>query len=270
LISPKTKLPLAARLREHAHIPLIVLLFVVFLAAWELAIYILEIPPYLIPTPREVVLALGRGLATGVYWWNTWVTLFESVLGFVIGSLFGVVLGTLLAQFRMLERVMYPYIVAFQTLPKIALAPLLILWFGFGMSSKVAIAAMVSFFPVFVNMFTGLQSADRDQVDLVRSLSGTRWQVFTKIQLPSSLPLLFAGLDVALVFSILGAIVGEFIGATHGLGALIIQMNMNLDIAGVFSVLVILAVMGVGGHLAMQAIQKRVTFWAKTETFTSL
>jgi NitT/TauT family transport system permease protein len=258
------------RFTDYQHIVYIVLVFVAFVVVWELSLIFWEIPPYLIPSPRQVAYALVKGLSTPVYWWNTWVTAVESLLGFLIGGAAGMALGTLLAQFRTLERVMYPYIVAFQTLPKIALAPLLILWFGFGMSSKVAIAAMVSFFPVFVNMFTGLQSADRDQVDLVRSLSGTRWQIFTKIQFPNALPLLFAGLDVALVFSILGAIVGEFIGATHGLGALIIQMNLALDLAGVFSVLVILAAMGVGAHLVMQAIQRRVTFWAKTETFTSL
>jgi NitT/TauT family transport system permease protein len=258
------------RLRANVHYLLIVAVFVVFVGGWELSLYVLRVPEYLIPTPRQIVVALGNGFTRGVYWWNTWVTLVESLLGFLIGSAAGLVLGTLLAQFRILERVLYPYLVAFQTLPKIALAPLLILWFGFGMSSKVAIAAMVAFFPVLVNMFVGLQSADREQVDLVRSLSGTRWQIFVKIQFPSSLPFLFAGLDVALVFSILGAIVGEFIGATHGLGALIMQMNLSLDVAGVFSVLVILAVMGVGAHLAMQAIQRRVTFWAKTETFTSL
>jgi len=264
------KLSLGERILANVHYILIVAVFVLFVGSWELSLYLLSIPEYLIPTPRQTVVALVRGFMRGVYWWNTWVTLIESVLGFLIGSGAGLALGTLLAQFRILERVFYPYLVAFQTLPKIALAPLLILWFGFGMSSKVAIAAMVAFFPVLVNMFVGLQSADRDQVDLVRSLSGTRWQIFVKIQFPSSLPFLFAGLDVALVFSILGAIVGEFIGATHGLGALIMQLNLTLDIAGVFSVLVILAVMGVGAHVAMQAIQRRVTFWAKTETFTSL
>jgi len=257
-------------LRAKFHLVLIVLIFVAFVGGWELGLYLLSIPEYLIPTPRQIVVALVRGFSRGVYWWNTLVTTTEAFTGFLIGSVTGLVLGALLAQFRILELVLYPYLVAFQTLPKIALAPLLILWFGFGVSSKIAIAAMVAFFPVLVNVFVGLQSTDRDQIDLVRSLSGTRWQTFVKIQFPSSLPYLFAGLDVALVFSILGAIVGEFIGATHGLGALIMQMNLSLDIAGVFSVLVILAVMGVGAHLGMQAIQKRVTFWAKTETFTSL
>lgn len=268
--SVKNKPSLGKRFRANIHMVYIVAIFVVFVVSWDLSLYFLEIPKYLIPRPWHVVVALGRGFTEGVYWWNTWVTMAEALLGFLIGGFSGIALGTLLAQFRMLERVLYPYLVAFQTLPKIALAPLLILWFGFGMTSKVAISAMVAFFPVFVNMFTGLHSADRDEIDLVRSLSGTRWQIFVKIQFPNSLPYLFAGLDVALVFSILGAIVGEFVGATYGLGALLIQMNLQLDTAGVFAALVVLSAMGVGGHLIMRAIQKRVIFWAKTETFTSL
>jgi NitT/TauT family transport system permease protein len=261
---------LGNRLKANMHLVLIAAIFLAFVVCWELSLYLLGIPDYLIPQPRQILVALVRGFGRGLYWTNGWVTLTESLAGFAVGSATGIVLGTLIAQFRMVEKVVYPFLVAFQTMPKIALAPLLILWFGFGMASKVAIAAMVGFFPVLVNVIVGLQSTDRDQIDLLRSLSATRWQIFQKLQLPSSLPYLFAGLDVALVFSILGAIVGEFIGATHGLGALIMQMNLNLDVAGVFSVLIILSAMGVGGHLLMQWIQRRVTFWSKTEMFTSL
>jgi NitT/TauT family transport system permease protein len=144
-------------------------------------------------------------------------------------------------------------------------APLLVVWFGFGVSSKVVIAATVAFFPVLVNVIVGLKTVDAGKLDLMRSLNATRWQTFRLVKLPNALPFVFAGLDIAIVFSVLGAIVGEFVGAQRGLGNLIMQFNVSLDIAGVFAVLVLLSVMGVALHLGMQAIQKRVIFWAEPD-----
>jgi NitT/TauT family transport system permease protein len=163
------------------------------------------------------------------------------------------------------EQTIYPYVVALQTLPKIAIAPLIIVWFGFGISSKVVIAAMVGFFPVLVNVIVGLKTIDQSKLDLMRSLNATRWQTFRLVKFPNALPFVFAGLDIAIVFSVLGAIVGEFVGAQRGLGNLILQFNFSLDIAGVFAVLILLSVMGVALHLIMQAIQRRVIFWAEPE-----
>jgi NitT/TauT family transport system permease protein len=150
-------------------------------------------------------------------------------------------------------------------MPKIAIAPLIIVWFGFGIGSKVVIAATVAFFPVLVNVIVGLKTIDQSKLDLMRSLDATRWQTFRMVKLPNALPFVFAGLDVAVVFSVLGAIVGEFVGAQQGLGNLILQFNFSLDIAGVFAVLILLSVLGVALHLIMQALQKRLIFWAEPE-----
>ena len=148
-------------------------------------------------------------------------------------------------------------------MPKIAIAPLIVVWFGFDTSSKVVIAATVAFFPVLVNVVVGLKTIDAGKLELMRSLRATRWQTFRLVQFPNALPFVFAGLDVAIVFSVLGAIVGEFVGAQRGLGNLILQFNMTLDIAGVFAVLIMLSLMGVALHLIMQAIQRYVIFWAQ-------
>jgi len=156
---------------------------------------------------------------------------------------------------------LFPYVVAIQTLPKIAVAPLVLIWVGVGLESKVVIAAMVSFFPMLVNTIVGLKSTPADKIDLMRSLSASRWKIFWYVQLPEALPFIFAGLNVGIVLSVLGAIVGEFIGAKVGLGYLILQMNYIMDIAGMFAALVVLGVMGILLNSGMQYVRRRVIFW---------
>jgi NitT/TauT family transport system permease protein len=246
-------------------IVLIPLVFVVFVGLWEWAVRAFSIPPFIAPAPSAVLASLRGGLQSGLYLEHFCVTLYETLLGFLIAAISGIVLGAVIAQFRLVEQTMYPYLVALQTLPKIAIAPLIIVWFGFGISSKIVIAAMVGFFPVLVNVIVGLKNVDQAKLDLMRSLDATRWQTFRLVKFPNALPFVFAGLDVAVVFSVLGAIVGEFVGAQRGLGNLILQFNFGLDIAGVFAVMILLSVMGVTLHLIMQFIQKRVIFWAEPD-----
>lgn len=246
-------------------IVLIPLVFVVFVALWEWAVRFFAVPPFIAPAPSAVLASLVGGLRSRLYLEHFWVTLYETLAGFLIAACSGIVVGAVIAQFRLVEQTMYPYLVALQTLPKIAIAPLIIVWFGFGISSKVVIAAMVGFFPVLVNVIVGLKTVDQSKLDLMRSLNATRWQTFRLVKFPNALPFVFAGLDIAIVFSVLGAIVGEFVGAQRGLGNLILQFNFGLDIAGVFAVMILLSIMGVVLHLIMQFIQKRVIFWAEPE-----
>jgi NitT/TauT family transport system permease protein len=251
--------------RTRPHVALIPLVFVAFVTLWEVVVRLANVPAYIAPTPTSIVASLRGGLASHLYVEHFWVTLYEALLGFAIAAVAGVVLGALIAQFRLVEQTFYPYLVALQTLPKIAVAPLVVVWFGFGLSSKVVIAATVAFFPVLVNVIVGLRTIDQSKLDLMRSLNASRWQTFRLVRFPNALPFVFAGLDIAVVFSVLGAIVGEFVGAQRGLGNLILQFNVSLDIAGVFAVLVLLSVMGVVLHLGMQAIQRRVIFWAEPD-----
>ena len=139
------------------------------------------------------------------------------------------------------------------------------MWLGFGLSSKVVIAALVAFFPILVIVIVGLKTVDAGKLDLMRSLDASRWQTFRHVAFPNALPFVFAGLDIAIVFSVLGAIVGEFVGSQRGLGNLILQFHTSLDIAGMFAVLLLLAALGVGLHLVIQVIQRRVIFWAQAD-----
>lgn len=255
----------ALYLRARPQALLIPLVFVLVVGSWEWAVRAWSIPPYLVPAPSTVGGALVRGVRSGLYLSNFCVTLSEALLGFVIAGVAGIMLGAVIAQFRVVEQTFYPYLVALQTLPKIAIAPLIIVWFGFGISSKIIVAATVAFFPVLVNVIVGLKTIDPAKLDLMRSLRASRWQTFRLVTFPNALPFVFAGLDIAIVFSVLGAIVGEFVGAQSGLGNLILQFNFSLDIAGVFAVLILLSVMGVALHLIMQAVQKRVIFWAEPD-----
>ena len=238
----------------------------VLVAVWEAAVSYFDIPFFLLPPPSAVWVALKQGLSEDFssrvgFYLHAYYTLAEAMLGFVIGSISGIVLGTLIAQSRFVGKVLLPYMVAFQSLPKVALAPLLIVWFGVGMSSKVAIVAMLTFFPLLINSVAGFESVDRNLLELMRSLGASRWQVFFKVRFPSALPFIFAGLSMAIVYSLIGAIVGEFIGGRHGLGILILQMNFNMDTQGVFSVFVVLSVIGIGLYLAMRWVERKVVFW---------
>jgi len=248
-----------SNLLEWVCIPL---LFVVVIGSWEAAIRLLEVPAYVIPAPSAIWQSLVRGISGGLLIVNGLVTLSEALLGFLGASMLAIFLGSIIAQSRFVERVIYPYLVAIQTTPKVAIAPLFIIWFGFGISSKVIIAGIIAFFPVLVNVITGLRSTDPQRIELMRSLRASRWQIFKMVMLPSALPMIFAGLQVAVIFSLLGAIVGEFVGSRQGLGNLIMQMNINLDTAGVFAALACLSSIGIALHLIMRWLQQKLLFWA--------
>lgn len=254
-----------AFLRSRPHLPLIPLVFVVGVGLWEGVVRAWRVPEFLVPAPSRIAHALVEGFATGIYLEHFWVTFSEALGGFLIAAVTGISIGAVIAQFRVVERTLYPYLVALQTLPKVAIAPLLIIWLGFGLSSKVVISALVAFFPILVNVVVGLKTVDGLKLDLMHSLDASRWQVFRYVTFPNALPFVFAGLDIAVVFSVLGAIVGEFVGSQRGLGNLILEFHTSLDLAGMFGVLLLLATMGVTLHLIVQAIQRRVIFWAQPE-----
>jgi NitT/TauT family transport system permease protein len=254
-----------ARLRESPEWVFVPLLFLVITGVWEWAFKVLEVPLYVAPAPSNIWRSLVYGVSSGLFIDNGLYTLTEAMIGFLSATVAALILGGLIAQSRFIERVLYPYLIAIQTTPKIAIAPLFIIWFGFGMTSKAIMAGVVAFFPILVNVIVGLRSTDVQRIELMRSLRATRWQTFTMVRLPSAAPMIFAGLQVAIIFSILGAIVGEFVGSRKGLGNLILQMNTNLDTAGVFAALVCLSAMGITLHLLMQWLQRKLLFWVNQE-----
>ena len=192
-------------LRARPHLALSPLVLVLFLALWEAIVRVFRVPSFLAPAPTAVAASLAGGIRTHLYVEHFGVTLYEALAGFLIAAASGIVIGAVIAQFRLVERTLYPYLVALQTMPKIAIAPLIVVWFGFDTSSKVVIAATVAFFPVLVNVVVGLKTIDAGKLELMRSLRATRWQTFRLVQFPHALPFVFAGLDVAIVFSVLGA-----------------------------------------------------------------
>ena len=247
------------------NVGLTALLFVATIAAWEAVVRAFQIPVFILPSPTQVGMALYRGIASGVYLDHLKYTLLETLLGFIVGAALGFFLGTAVAMNRYVEFFFYPYIVMFQSLPKVALAPLIVVWFGLGLTSKVINAALVAFFPLLVNTMVGLKSADEDRVSLMRSLAASNQQIFWMLRLPNALPFVMAGLDVALIFALIGAIVAEFVGAQRGLGMLIQSMNFNMDVSGQFSILIILSLVGLILNRIIMLIRRRVMFWDPSE-----
>jgi NitT/TauT family transport system permease protein len=247
------------------NVALTILLFCSSILAWELIVRAFEIPTFIFPAPSKVAMALWRGFASGLYQKHLYYTLLETVLGFLLGSALGFFLGTAVALNRYVEYFFYPYIVMFQSLPKVALAPLIVVWFGLGLKSQVINTALVAFFPLLVNTMVGLRSADEDRMNLMRSLAASENQIFWMLRLPNALPFVMAGLDVAMIFALIGAIVAEFVGARAGLGMLIQSMNFNMDVSGQFSVLLILSIVGLLLNRCILLIRRRVLFWDPSE-----
>jgi NitT/TauT family transport system permease protein len=246
-------------------------ILVALLAAWWFASKMLGLPAYVVPPPEDVFRAAVNGLSRAPwekasYWYHAGVTVWEALLGFAIGSASGALLGLTLSHWPLLGKSWYPYIVGFQSLPKVALAPLMVVWFGFGIEGKVFITAIITFFPVLVNMMAGYQAVEPERIELARSCNASELHLLTKIIIPSCLPFLFAGLGVASVLSILGAVVGEFVGASAGLGMLLMQYNQAMEISPMFAVILLLAVIGFLMNYAVTLIERRYCFWAQRST----
>jgi len=248
-----------------------ILLLAMLLGAWEGAVRLFKVPVHLVPPVSDIAVALWRGLATGPmakdgFWYHGGVTLAEIVLGFLIGSGVGLAIGIVVSQMPRVEALLEPYVAALQSVPKVAVAPIIVVWLGFGISSKVVIICLLTFFPVLVTSIAGFKAVDADRIDLLRSLSATRWQIFRKAKFPSALPFIFAGLNMAAAFSVVGAVVGEFVGAQAGLGVLILQMEAQADTGGSFAVCVVLSVIGILLTGLLRRVQRRVLHWMPADT----
>src|SRR6202795_1041158 len=241
------------------------LLILATLVAWEGLGGFFAIPAFILPAPTSVFMALYRGTTSMLYVDHLWITLTETLLGFAFGTALAFALGIAVALSRRVEYFLYPFIVMFQAMPKVALAPLIIIWFGLGITSKVVAAALIAFFPLMVNTIVGLRSADEDRINLMRSLAATRGQIFCMLLLPNALPYIFAGLEIAMIFALIGAIVAEFIGAQAGLGMLMQSMNFTMDVAGQFSVLIILSMLGLLLNGLVTEVRRRVLFWDSSQ-----
>lgn len=239
-------------LHHHTVLPLAVLLF---LAVWELIAWLGQYPSFILPTPRRVAERLWIALTQGRLCWHIGVTLSEIGGGLVLGLSAALLLGYWMAKSRSLERFVSPYIVASQSVPIVALAPLLVIWFGPGRLSKVLVCALTLFFPMLMNTMLGIRSVDRDLVNLMRSLRATRWQMFTLLEVPSALPTLLGGLKMSMTLSVIGAVVGEFVAADRGLGFLINVARGNFDTALMFVAILTLVTIALLLYLIVSLVE---------------
>ena len=236
--------------------------FILVVLAWDQSVRWGLVSSNLLPPPWAVAKALWFGYVDGgALWPHFFETGVETLLGFLLGSAIALVVGAAVAEFRTLERFIYPYVVALQSMPKVALAPLLIVWCGFGLLSKVVLVALICFFPMFVNVVAGLHSSRTELIDLYTAFSASRWQVFLDVKLPSALPSIFAGLQISLVLALLGAVVGEFVASQKGLGSLIQAASLTFDVPIMFACMVTQAPMSACASALMRALQRHFLFW---------
>jgi len=238
-----------------------IFVFLLFISAWKAVTFIFRIPPFLLPPPEDVFTEYVTLLVNGLLLVHTYVTLYETITGFLAGSAIGMLLGYPLAKSRRLERILSPYIVAAQTAPKIALAPLIVIWLGFGIASKFFLVALIVFFPIFVNMITGVRSVDRNLLELMKSTGASKFDIFWKIEIPSSLPMLFAGYKTGITLAVIGAVVGEFVGANAGLGYLTIYAAGLMDTTQVFVAIFQLTLLGISLYALISFIEKKLMPW---------
>lgn len=236
------------------------LIIVVGLSAWQFSSGRL-IKPFWISSPLAIWDQLSAWIATGELWMHVEVTLTETVLGFVFGALSGVAVGLALGLNRRLAMVLDPFIVAFYSLPKIALAPLFILWFGVGLTSKVVLATFVVFFLVFYNTYAGTLAVEQELVDVLRLMGASRWQIIRKVILPSAMIWIFTGMKSSVPYALIGAVVGEMMASNKGLGYLIQAAAGQYDTAGVFAALFVLMIIATGLHELLKQSERLLLRW---------
>jgi NitT/TauT family transport system permease protein len=228
---------------------------------WYLVALLGHFPAFILPTPGLVWQRFWQVLLDGTLLRNALVTLQEVLAGLALGVITATVLGYLLAKSRSVERFLSPYIVASQSVPTVAIAPLLVIWFGPGLFSKVLVCALIVFFPVLVNTIVGVRSVPEDLRDLMRSLQATRWQTFRLLEVPAALPVFLGGLRIGATLSVIGAVVGEFVGADSGLGFMINRARGQYDTALVFVAVLALAIMALSLYGAVVLVESRLLSW---------
>jgi len=237
-------------------------LFALILGVWTYAVESGAVHRVILPPPGEVLEAFIATLGEGFFYGHLWVTLQEVLLGFAIGVILGFSLGALLGTSALTREISLPYIVAFQGLPKIVLAPVFITAFGFGMTSKVMMAVAISFFPLLINTMSGLMTVDPEAIKLMQSLTASKRDILLKLSVMHALPSIFAGVKTSLTLALVGAIVGEFVGARSGLGFLLAAYSYQLKVGRVWAITIILALIGILLYVAIEYAERKLVFWS--------
>jgi NitT/TauT family transport system permease protein len=235
---------------------------VILLLLWQIAIPLAGLSEFVLPTPWSIATRIihDRWLLGQ----HAYFTLIEVVAGFLLAALVGIPLALAIFYSRVFERAIYPILVALQTVPKVALAPLLVLYLGYGWAPKVGLAFLISFFPVVISTVVGLNSLDRNLVNMVRSMGANEWQTFFKVRLPAALPNIFGGLKVAISLAVIGAIIGEYVAAERGLGYLQLQANSQFDTTLNFATVITISIVGVLLYYFVDIVELRVVHKLET------
>jgi NitT/TauT family transport system permease protein len=237
------------------------LFLAILIGLWELALAVDYVSESILPHPKDIVVSFYELVRSDFVWDDVAATLWESVAGFALGAVLGLALAIPSGLSPIMRQMLNPYAVALQVTPRIAIAPLIIAWAGFGYNSKIWIAAIIAFFPVYVNALTGILTVDEEAREMFRSLGASRWQTFTHLMVPSSLPIMFAGLKTAAGLALVGAVVGEFISAERGLGVLVQQFSSQLAISDAFAVILMLMFLGLLLYGTMEWLERATVFW---------
>jgi ABC-type nitrate/sulfonate/bicarbonate transport system permease component len=236
-----------------------VLLLAAVFGAWWLVAWREYVPRYLVPSPTDVYDTMTTQWP--MLYRHTLVTLYETVVGFVVAVLLGLLTAVAIAYSRTLDKALYPIVLFAQVIPKIAIAPLLVVWFGLGIAPKITLATLIAFFPVVVSGVAGLRSTDPELLDLSATMGAGPWRAFRKIRFPNSLPHLMAGLKVAVTLAVVGAVVGEFAGGSDGLGHVLQLANGNLDAPLLFADLILMSLIGIALFIAVEALEALLIPW---------
>lgn len=245
------------------YIPSLITLFCLIIV-WELTCRMWNIPEYLLPRPTDILQAFQT---KNVPWSkHIFTTLFEIINGFLFGALIGIVSAIIIISSKTIEKILYPLLLLLQLVPKVAIAPILVVWFGFGYTPKIVIAFIIAFFPVVVNTMIGLRMIDPDLIDLAISLRASSWQIFSKLRFPNALPYIFGGLEISMTMAVVGAIVAEFVTSQAGLGYLILFASTNMEIPLMFAGVVVLSTLGVVLYIITALLSRILMPWHVSDT----
>lgn len=233
-----------------------------FLLAWQIFVLVYNVPPYLLPSPTAIGSAFYNQLPTLLK--NGWVTVYEMIAGYALAVGIAVPLAIAITSSKKFNELVMPTMLFFQIVPKVAIAPLFLVWFGVGTTPKVLVAFLISFFPIVIDAAVGLRSMPQEMGDLARSMGASRWQVFAQFRLPTSLPYLFSGLKVAATLAIAGTVVGEFVGADRGLGYLLLVTNSNMETSLMFATILALTIIGLVFYYAVELVEALLIPWHVT------
>jgi NitT/TauT family transport system permease protein len=237
--------------------------FIALLVIWEIVVRVFNVPIFVVPAPSRVLESLVTMMTSGLLLSQFLVTFTEAIAGFAIALVVAAVFAVVMTEWQRAERLLYPYFTALQSMPKVAIAPLIVIWFGYGLPSKIVVAALLSFFPMLVSFTEGLKATDEGRLKLMRGMSATRWQTLRYVRIPYALPFVFAGIELGGLYAMLGAIVAEFVGSSAGIGNWLIAMNVNLDTSSTFALLVVLALYGIAFQKLIAFARNRTLFWAR-------